>query len=278
MAAERYKTYAMAGMTTALKAALYIIRHDDWWCTPLRLQKLLYFTQVKALIEMKRPLFIDRIEAGSVGPFVPSVRAILSGTLDTGLLPIHLERINDMFPDVLLSDANAKIVDSVIARLSGQSNVKLTDVCLKQSVWSEAYGTFLKTMTQDAICTFYGIEDAMTTPDEPLPSNILYNMVGFSYHPAVDSAFLEFESTVHAGNLLEDSVSSDERMWSCRRPIGNGTLTGVCIRDFLKNRTPEKMKKIFPNSKTDWEAVFQAAEMQKEKELEKDEFQTCERV
>lgn len=64
-------------ITTADTVAQYIIRiaHDngDSGITNLKLQKLLYYAHAWHLVNFKKSLFIDNIEAWEFGPVIPSV-------------------------------------------------------------------------------------------------------------------------------------------------------------------------------------------------------------
>ncbi len=118
----------------ALNVANYIIDNwsDKFEITNLKLNKLVYYSQVESLRKYNHPLFDDIIEAWQYGPVEPAVYRAFSSNgrscirKSTGL--------------AILDETSKKLVDSVMNRLGMLSAFDLVTLSHKpDGAWAKVY-------------------------------------------------------------------------------------------------------------------------------------------
>lgn len=117
-----------------LNVANYIIDNwsDKFEITNLKLNKLVYYSQVESLRKCNRPLFDDIVEAWQYGPVEPAVyRAFsLNGR----------SRIRKSTGLAILDETSKKLVDSVMDRLGMLSAFDLVTLSHKpDGAWASVY-------------------------------------------------------------------------------------------------------------------------------------------
>jgi uncharacterized phage-associated protein len=116
-------------MAKAIEVAQYIV--DVIEVTPLKLQKLLYYTQAVCLVRYGKPAFEDTIEAWDYGPVIPAVynrfRSTKAAVKISPRIPINLD------PDVMLS---ADIVIDYYGKMDGPALIRETH---SEAPWRNAY-------------------------------------------------------------------------------------------------------------------------------------------
>ncbi|PPK69718.1 DUF4065 domain-containing protein [Actinokineospora auranticolor] len=100
--------------------------------SPMKVQKLLYYTQGWHLGRFGEPLFPDRIEAWTAGPVVPEVYRRHEGTREVADWP-------EGDPG-RLSDQDRELVDTVVARYGGFDRHQLSAMTHDEEPWRVARG------------------------------------------------------------------------------------------------------------------------------------------
>lgn len=118
----------------AMNVANYIIDNwsDKFEITNLKLNKLVYYSQVESLRKYNHPLFDDIVEAWQYGPVEPAVyRAFsLNGR----------SRIRKSTGPAMLDETSKKLVDSVMNRLGMLSAFDLVTLSHKpDGAWAKVY-------------------------------------------------------------------------------------------------------------------------------------------
>lgn len=121
--------------TTALDVARYLIalaggEEEQELLTPMRLQKLLYYSQGWSLALRNAPLFSDRIEAWAHGPVVDAVyqqfKNVGGGTIPT-----------DHGSDDHLTEEEKSHIQSVWKTYRGYSAIALSDMTHDEPPWRD---------------------------------------------------------------------------------------------------------------------------------------------
>ena len=139
-------------MTKAIDVAEYIISYFsniatnpiEGDLTNLKLQKLLYYSQVLSLKKLKNPLFEDEIEAWEYGPVVPSVYHQYK-SFGRDILDIDN-------PNLLFKPVNKKdIINEVIEDKGRFTGIALMKMTHQEAPWKIARKSDNQIITLDLI-------------------------------------------------------------------------------------------------------------------------------
>jgi uncharacterized phage-associated protein len=139
-------------MAQVLDVAKYILQKQGRM-TPMKLQKLVYYAQVSALVD-DEPLFADALKAWEQGPVVPTLFHAHKGRaqIDESAIVGDSSR---------LADAERARIDGVLAFYGNMSARYLSDRTHRERPWIEArahgerHGHESPTITPAAIRAFY---------------------------------------------------------------------------------------------------------------------------
>jgi len=115
--------------------------------TNLKLQKILYLAQAYYLAKLKRPLFVDKIEAWQYGPVVPNV--------------YHEYKVKGNNPIILLEDETNLLEEDkdnlkeIWDFFGKYSTAKLVDITHSHKPWIEAKDFVTKEITKKSIKDYY---------------------------------------------------------------------------------------------------------------------------
>lgn len=118
----------------ALNVANYIIDNwsDKFEITNLKLNKLVYYSQVESLRKYNRPLFDDIVEAWQYGPVEPVVYHAFSS--------YGRNRINKSTGLAILDATSKKLIDSVMDKLGMLTAFDLVTLSHKpDGAWASVY-------------------------------------------------------------------------------------------------------------------------------------------
>lgn len=118
----------------ALNVANYIIDNwsDEFEITNLKLNKLVYYSQVESLRKYNRPLFDDIVEAWQYGPVEPVVYHAFSF--------YGRNRINKSTGLAILDGISKKLIDSVMDKLGMLTAFDLVTLSHKpDGAWASVY-------------------------------------------------------------------------------------------------------------------------------------------
>ena len=115
--------------------------------TNLKLQKVLYFVQASALVQIHRPLFSDAIEAWEYGPVVPAVYQAYRGYGSNAI--ISEEDTSS------LSVEDKEFIARVWGIFGAYSAGKLVDITHAHTPWKEAYQSSDPVISQDSLKEYY---------------------------------------------------------------------------------------------------------------------------
>lgn len=101
--------------------------------TTMKLQKLVYYAQVRYIVRAGSPLFADRIEAWANGPVVPSLFYKHSGKYMIGKGDLDTAGSSSA-----LSHAQKKAIEEVVKRLGSFSGEQLRELTHGESPWQDA--------------------------------------------------------------------------------------------------------------------------------------------
>ena len=121
---------------------------------PLRLQKLLYYSQGWTLGLLGRPLFADPIEAWRQGPVVPAVAGPFA-TIPRGLT------LTDFGPCEELAEVEARLVAMIWREHARYTPCQLAAMTRSEAPWRDAFATGERAeITTLAMTEFFGAEQA----------------------------------------------------------------------------------------------------------------------
>lgn len=129
-------------MATADQIASVIIARSGSYLDPMKLQKLLYYTQAWHLAITGQPLFSDRIKAWKAGPVVPEVRARRTAPETRRAAAQDLSGIS-------LDDIASDLIDLVLASYGSMSAEELSALTHTEQPWQTARGD----LPPDAHCS-----------------------------------------------------------------------------------------------------------------------------
>ena len=119
-------------MATAHDVAAYILQRMGEM-TAMKLQKLVYYSQVWSLVWDERPLFRSRIEAWANGPVVPALYQEHRGQFKVHEWPRGNPKA--------LSPGAIETIDAVLAFYGKKSSQWLSDLTHSERPWREARGS-----------------------------------------------------------------------------------------------------------------------------------------
>lgn len=136
-------------MASAEDVARYIINRSDWMDN-LKLQKLMYYAQaVHLVLNDKKPLFDEKIEAWLYGPVVPEIYREYKAF---GIDNIPKTRIDDLFLYVNEIDSIDTALD-FYGKFSGPDLINRTH---REKPWIDAYENGQNTeITKEAIYDYF---------------------------------------------------------------------------------------------------------------------------
>ncbi|WP_026424525.1 Panacea domain-containing protein [Actinokineospora inagensis] len=166
--------------------------------SPMKLQKLLYYTQGWHLGGTGEPLFPDAIEAWTAGPVVPAVYRRHEGTREVGCWPEG--------DGGRLTAEDAKLVDTVVGRYGKFDRHQLSAMTHEEEPWRAARGDLPDSapstarLSESVMARFFGrmISDPATAVAEAAASVHLEGM-------AVSEC-----AVAAAGAVAEGETSTDE--------------------------------------------------------------------
>lgn len=103
--------------------------------SPMRLQKLLYYTQGWGIACLERPIFREKIKAWTYGPVVPQIFHQFKAHGKNGIPPEAVEVPRTMEPSELT------LIQSVWATYRAYSAVSLSEMTHNEDPWKEARGS-----------------------------------------------------------------------------------------------------------------------------------------
>lgn len=119
-------------MANAIDVAAYILEQIGS-VTTMKLQKLVYYTQVRYLVMNGRPLFSDEIQAWANGPVSPNLYHIHSGRYMIGR-----DSLGPLGDSDGLSDAGKAAASYVVSKLGAYSGEELRSLSHSESPWKDA--------------------------------------------------------------------------------------------------------------------------------------------
>ncbi|WP_251861983.1 type II toxin-antitoxin system antitoxin SocA domain-containing protein [Clostridium sp. Marseille-Q2269] len=120
-----------------IDVAKYVINKSIEMETPisnLKLQKILYFIQGEFLSVLKKPAFLQEIQAWKHGPVVPEVYYEFNKYIADEIT----SKFND-FNETILEKKDRNIIDKVIKDNLNKDAWKLVQITHKQSPWIDNY-------------------------------------------------------------------------------------------------------------------------------------------
>lgn len=169
----------MKAMTIA-RFMLALTRDAGWEkMDQLKLNKLLYLAQGRALAQTGKPLFDDPIVAFKNGPVVMEVEEHYRGTrggIDS----------TDNLDDIEVDDERASIIMDVLAEYKNKTAIGLTRLVHKsENPWAKAYEQGNRTtIKRDAIRDFYSEQ----YKNKPLLSSLIEQMARVEIHAEINEA------------------------------------------------------------------------------------------
>ena len=169
----------MKAMTIA-RFMLALTRDAGWEkMDQLKLNKLLYLAQGRALAQTGKPLFDGPIVAFKNGPVVMEVEEHYRGTrggIDS----------TDNLDDIEVDDERASIIMDVLAEYKNKTAIGLTRLVHKsENPWAKAYEQGNRTtIKRDAIRDFYSEQ----YKNKPLLSSLIEQMARVEIHAEINEA------------------------------------------------------------------------------------------
>lgn len=145
-------------MASAIDVAAYILEQTGS-VTTMKLQKLVYYTQVRFLVTSGRPLFGDEIQAWANGPVSPNLYRMHSGRYmigKGGLGPFGS-------PDVL-SNSEKAAASIVVERLGSYSGEELRELTHSERPWQDARKGFAPGDRCNALITVESMKSFYCSP------------------------------------------------------------------------------------------------------------------
>lgn len=143
-------------MANAIDVAAYILEQIGS-VTTMKLQKLLYYVQVRHLVMYGQPLFSDEIQAWAHGPVVPSLYRVHSGKFIIGRGALASSGSEDA-----LSSEEKEAAQYVVEKLGAFSGEQLRSLSHGERPWKNARVGYAPgercavPITVDSIKSYYG--------------------------------------------------------------------------------------------------------------------------
>ncbi len=119
-------------MANAIDVAAYLLEQIGS-VTTMKLQKLVYYTQVRYLVMNGRPLFTDEIQAWANGPVSPRLYYVHSGRYMIGR-----GGLGSYGSANTLSYSEKAAADYVVSKLAGYSGEQLRGLSHNERPWQDA--------------------------------------------------------------------------------------------------------------------------------------------
>jgi uncharacterized phage-associated protein len=135
----------------ALDIAKYIINYEHSLkreISNLRLQKILYFVQVKFLVTTNKPCFSDNIEAWAFGPVVAAVyhKYKIYGSLD----------IFEKSTPIFIDKSTINLMNNILESCALYPTYQLVEITHNQDTWKNAYSKGSGSIiTQESIIKYF---------------------------------------------------------------------------------------------------------------------------
>lgn len=154
-------------MNKVLDVCRFIINYSNkngFGVSNLKLQKLLYFIQVKFLLETDKPCFDENIEAWAYGPVVPEAYHEFKEYGGMNIPTIHKYKIYNNFfeePEIIefkediISLENRKVIISVLEFFKDYTAGNLVDITHNQAPWKDAFNSNSKTIEIHSIKRYF---------------------------------------------------------------------------------------------------------------------------
>lgn len=130
-------------MYSAKDVARYVLGYycfkRNFYCSNLKLQRILYFLQANHLIITGKPLFYEEIEAKDFGPVIRSVYFEYRA-YGGGLIPFYALDNKDW--DRRIQKKDTKIMDPFLDKLENYSSTTLLELIQNQTPWEKAYESY----------------------------------------------------------------------------------------------------------------------------------------
>ena len=140
----------------ALTVARYLLtcaaaESDSEYISPLRLQKLLYYTQGWSLVVLSQPMFKDTIEAWTYGPVVASVYRHYKDYGRSGIDPPTEEEFN-------FDNDEKTLIEEVWDTYKDYSDVSLSRMTHNEPPWRQARGNIPDNQSSTNTITIESLE------------------------------------------------------------------------------------------------------------------------
>lgn len=154
-------------MNKVLDICRFIINYSNkngYGVSNLKLQKLLYFIQVKFLLEIDKPCFDENIEAWVYGPVVPEAYHEFKEYGGMNIPTIHKYKIYKSFfedPEIIefneeiINLENRKVIISVLEFFKDYTAGNLVDITHNQAPWKDAYNSNSKIIETHSIKRYF---------------------------------------------------------------------------------------------------------------------------
>lgn len=135
-------------MSDVLKVAEYIVRSPRD-IDPIKLQKLLFYSQAVSLAFFEDELFKDDFEAWQYGPVIPAVYKKYKKFKNQYIDLPEVRQTGDVLK-------NLRPVDIVLRSFGGKTAFALVEQCHNEKPWQEAFQQGINSIiSKDAIRSFY---------------------------------------------------------------------------------------------------------------------------
>ena len=148
-------------MASAINVAAYILEQVGS-VTTMKLQKLVYYTQVRYLVVNDTPLFSNRIEAWANGPVSPDLFHVHSGKYMVGR-----GGMGSFGSSSALSAPQRKAADRVVELFGSYSGEQLREMTHGEAPWADARKGFKPgercgaEITVDAMRNYYSSPECL---------------------------------------------------------------------------------------------------------------------
>lgn len=150
-------------MANVIDVAVYILEQTGS-VTTMKLQKLVYYAQVRYLVENGRPLFEDEIQAWANGPVSPKLYHVHSGRYMVGK-----DGLGSSGSSGALSYSEKAAANLVVERLGSYSGEDLRELSHSERPWQDARRGYAPGDRCDAPITVESMRDFYRSSSCPNP-------------------------------------------------------------------------------------------------------------
>ena len=138
-------------MYNVLDISVYIINYCNksyYYISNIKLQQILYFTQVAFLVIYNKECFQEEIEAWDFGPVIPTIyeRFCKYGNLNIPTIEEYIDKSRGIWHAVtkefdvnIISESDRELINQMVNECSGYSASELVEITHRQSPWINAY-------------------------------------------------------------------------------------------------------------------------------------------